>query len=82
MQGGKDHEDEGDGESIQDRYRVISFDGTEVPLEEAFADSIAAGTLSNVDSNGAEHANGAEHTNGKSDALQQEQEAALAGELG
>ena len=31
-----------DDSEAQDRYRVITFDGQEVPLEEAFADSVAA----------------------------------------
>ena len=73
-QGGKDQEE--DDEHVQDRYRVISFDGTELPLEEAFADSAAAEALSHVDGNGAEQ------SSGNSDAMQQKQKAVLAGELG
>ena len=73
-QGGKDQEE--DDEHVQDRYRVISFDGTELPLEEAFADSAAADALSHVDGNGAEQ------SNVRVDAVEQEQKAVLAGELG
>ena len=73
-QGGKDRADE-DDEAVQDRYRVISFDGSEVPLEEALADSMAAEAAAHMDSDISKHANG------KSDVVQQEQEAVLAGEL-
>ena len=70
MQGGR--RSYADDHDSQDRYRVLSFDGQEVPVEEAFADAAAAEAASQLEA-AHEGGNGSGGSNGKQqEAAQQE----------